>query len=271
MKLYAISDLHLSNPANRQALDELPAYPNDWLILGGDICESTEQLDDALALLSRRFARLLWVPGNHELWTLPQTVASARGERKYQALVDVCHRYDVITPEDSYPIWPGEGPRCVIAPLFLLYDYSFRPDHVPAQQVLAWAEEAGIMCADEIFLHPDPYPTRQAWCAARCAYSEARLSQIPEELPVIMVNHYPLRQDLVRIPRIPRFSPWCGTRHTENWHRRFRVLAAISGHLHVRGTQWRDGVRFEEVSLGYPRDWDAHCGIAAYLRQILPQ
>ena len=30
-----------------------------------------------------------------------------------------------------------------------------------------------------------------------------------------------------------------------------------------------DGVRFEEVSLGYPRQWSAARGITSYLRQIL--
>jgi hypothetical protein len=31
-----------------------------------------------------------------------------------------------------------------------------------------------------------------------------------------------------------------------------------------------DGIRFEEVSLGYPRQWQPALGLAAYLRQILP-
>jgi hypothetical protein len=35
MKLYSISDLHLAQPTNRQALEALPAYPEDWLILAG--------------------------------------------------------------------------------------------------------------------------------------------------------------------------------------------------------------------------------------------
>jgi hypothetical protein len=44
----------------------------------------------------------------------------------------------------------------------------------------------------------------------------------------------------------------------------------VSGHLHVRSTRWIEGVRFEEVSLGYPRHWQPDLGAAAYLRQILP-
>jgi hypothetical protein len=40
--------------------------------------------------------------------------------------------------------------------------------------------------------------------------------------------------------------------------------------MHMRGTQYRDGVRFEEVSFGYPRDWNNARGLAHYLRQIFP-
>jgi hypothetical protein len=69
---------------------------------------------------------------------------------------------------------------------------------------------------------------------------------------------------------VPRFSLWCGTRRTEAWGRRFRARAVVSGHLHLRTTLWRHGVRYEEVSLGYPRDWRRERGIAAYLREILP-
>ncbi len=72
------------------------------------------------------------------------------------------------------------------------------------------------------------------------------------------------------MPSIPSFSIWCGTRRTHDWHTRFPVKAVVYGHLHVRGTDWIDGVRSEEVSLGYPRDWDASLGMAGYLRQILP-
>ena len=71
----------------------------------------------------------------------------------------------------------------------------------------------------------------------------------------MLISHWPLRRDVVHIPRIPRFSPWCGTVLTEDWHLRFRAAAVVNGHLHVPGTQWRDGVPFSEVSLGYPQQW----------------
>lgn len=270
MKLYAISDLHVGHELNLRALQALPRYPGDWLIVGGDVGESEAQLGTTLRLLCERFQKVFWVPGNHELWTLPSDPGALRGEVKYHRLVSLCRSLGVLTPEDPYLLWPGEGPPCVIAPLFLLYDYSFRPDDVPEEHALAWAEEHGLVCMDEALLHPDPYPSRQAWCAARCAEAERRLSAIPKEQQTILINHFPLRRDQAILPAIPRFSIWCGTRRTEDWHTRFRARVVVSGHLHIRRTRWRDGVRFEEVSLGYPRHWAQERGVASYLREILP-
>lgn len=270
MKLYAISDLHLANYANQQALTLLPRYPKDWLIVAGDVGETEAQLRFALASLTSRFAQVIWVPGNHELWTVGAEHDALRGEAKYQRLVAVCREYGVLTPEDPFARWPGAGPSCVIAPLFVLYDYTFRPDEVPVEEAVAWAAETDVICSDEYALHPDPYSSRPAWCAARCLYSEQRLQALDPTTPLVLVNHFPLRRDLVRLFRIPRFSIWCGTRRTEDWHTRFPVRVAVSGHLHMRATDYRDGVRFEEVSLGYPRDWRHERGIQGYLREILP-
>jgi hypothetical protein len=79
-----------------------------------------------------------------------------------------------------------------------------------------------------------------------------------------------LRPDLAVLPRIPRFTIWCGTTQTADWHTRFAAEVVVSGHLHMRSTRWRNGVRFEEVSLGYPAQWQPARGADAYLRQILP-
>jgi hypothetical protein len=270
MRLYAIADLHLRYQVTREALAALPAYPDDWLIVAGDVGETEQHLHDALELLSRRFARLLWVPGNHELWTVPARIGEPRGEARYDRFVGICRDYGVLTPEDPFVTWPGEGPPCVLAPLFLLYDYSFRPDDVPPEEAIAWAAQENLLCSDEVLLHADPYRDKPSWCAARCQAAEPRLAAAAAQGPVVLINHYPLRYDLAVLPRIPRFSIWCGTRRTEDWHRRFNAHVVVYGHLHIRGTYDRDGVRFEEVSLGYPQNYDPGRPVASYLRQILP-
>ena len=270
MKLLAISDLHLRYEVTRKALEDLPPHPEDWLIVAGDVGETEQHLRFAWAVLKHRFARIFWVPGNHDLWTAPPHPAEPRGQEKYDRMVAICRDFGVLTPEDPYIEWPGPGPRALIAPLFLLYDYTFRPDSVPVEEAIQWAAEENILCSDEVLLHPDPYPSRQAWCAARVAATEPRLAAAAAQAPLVLINHWPLKRDLAVLPRVPRFSIWCGTQRTEDWHLRFRAQAVIYGHLHIRATKHRDGVRFEEVSLGYPQDWDARRGIEPYLREILP-
>jgi len=270
VKLYAISDLHVRYPANLQGLRSLPARPQDWLIVAGDVGETVEHLAAALRELVPRFAQVIWVPGNHELWTMPSDKTGPRGEARYQKLVELCRDFGVLTPEDPYPVWQGEGGPCVIAPLFLLYDYSFHPDDVRDEDAINWALEERILCTDEALLHPDPHPSRQAWCAARVAQTEARLQALPEGTSTVLVNHWPLRRELAVLPAIPRFSIWCGTRRTEDWHVRFRAKAVVYGHLHIRRTRVIDGVRFEEVSLGNPGQWNAERGVEGHLREILP-
>jgi 3',5'-cyclic AMP phosphodiesterase CpdA len=266
-RLLAVSDLHVRQEQNRRFVEEMAASPEDWLILGGDVGESASDLRFVLETLSPRFARTVWVPGNHELWTVEEN--GPRGEERYRGLVDVCRAFGTLTPEDPYERWPGDGPPLVIAPLFLLYDYSFRPDDVAADEAIEWAAAERIVCSDEYVLHPDPHPSRAAWCEARCRLTEARLAALPEDVGTILVNHFPLRREHALLPRIPRFSIWCGTRRTEDWHVRFRARAVVFGHLHIRQKRIVDGVPFHEVSLGYRRQWDtAHP--ERYVHQIWP-
>lgn len=269
MKLYAISDLHLGFQANQRALLELRSRPSDWLVLAGDVGETTAHLDLAFNVLKPRFAKLVWVPGNHELWTTSGSPEATRGRSRYDELVELCRSHGVLTPEDPYPIVTIAGKQIRIAPLFLLYDYSFRPRGIPLERALDWAAEEGLECADEILLHSDPYPDRADWCRARCEMTEQRLKAFRNDLPTVLINHFPLREDLAILPRIPRFSIWCGTRRTEDWHIRFNAAVVVSGHLHIRSTSYRDGVRFEEVSLGYPPQWLGSVAPNDCVREIL--
>jgi 3',5'-cyclic AMP phosphodiesterase CpdA len=271
-RLFAVSDLHLGYQANREIVDGIrPQSPGDWLLIAGDVSERVSDLEWVLRLLTSRFARVVWVPGNHDLWTHNSDPVTLRGEERYLHLVDVCRRAGALTPEDPYEIFAGPDGPALIAPLFLLYDYTFlAPGTHSAAESLAYAYETGIVCADEILLHPDPYPSRAAWCRARVAAAEQRLSACDPSVPLIMVNHYPLVREPTRVLRHPEFAQWCGTEATADWHLRFRTAAVVYGHLHIPRTTWHDGVRFEEVSLGYPREWQARATRRPIPREVLP-
>jgi len=270
--LLAISDLHVAYPENREIVERLrPRSPDDWLLVAGDVGEFMADIEWALRLLSQRFARVVWAPGNHELWTPTKDPVQLRGEQRYQHLVALCRGLGVVTPEDPYPVWRGRDGAVTVAPLFVLYDYSFLPDGVTTkEQALARAYEEGVVCADEFLLHPDPYPSRDEWCRRRVAVTEQRLAERDPTLPTVLVNHFPLVRHPTEVLRYPVFAQWCGTERTADWHLRFDAAAVVYGHLHIPRTTWQDGVRFEEVSVGYPREWRRRETEPGQLRQILP-
>ncbi len=277
-RLTAVSDLHVRYPENRAIVEGLrPGSAADWLIVAGDVAEQPDDVAWALGLLRDRFARVIWVPGNHELWTRGKDPVALRGDARYRHLVDLCRGLDVLTPEDPFPVWEGAGGPAVVAPLFLLYDYTFLPDGVTTpEDGLAVAYAARVVCTDEHLLHPDPHPTRAAWCAERVAESRRRLDALDPDLPTVLVNHWPLTPTPTRVLRHPEFSIWCGTTASADWHVRYRAAAVVYGHLHIPRVIVEDGVRFVEASLGYPREWKARetrfgTTVSALLpRQVLP-
>lgn len=290
-KLYGLSDLHLSHRLNALEWDLLqPKPPGSGLILAGDIGESAIHLIAAFERAKACFTHVFWVPGNHELYSVSSAMAKhpaddLRGEAKYNALVDLAREYGVHTPEDDWMLWQGsDGVGVVIALIFTLYDYSFRPDEVTRARALDWAMEENIWATDEALLHPDPYTSRDEWCATLCDKWELKFAEYAKRYPsskFIIVNHWPLREDLIYIPNVPRFSLWCGTKRTRDWMEIGRfgdgyggAQVVVSGHLHVRRTDVKEGVRYEEVSLGYPRHWekarDSRKGVNEMLREILP-
>ncbi len=271
-RLFAVSDLHVDHAENREFVQGMyPESAADWLIVAGDVGDDHAGIEWALRLLAERYARVIWVPGNHELLTYGDDPLQLRGEDRYRRLVELCGEIGVLTPEDPFPLWQGDGGPALLVPLFLLYDYSFgRNVGATRAEALRRAQDAGVVCVDEYLLHPDPFPSREAWCASRVAASERRLEQIDRDLPTVLINHFPLIVEPTRVLRHPEFAQWCGTDATADWHVRFRAIAAVYGHLHIPRTTWHDGVRFEEVSLGYPRErarWD---GWKAAPREILP-
>ncbi|MFJ9906872.1 metallophosphoesterase family protein [Streptomyces sp. NPDC101152] len=272
-QLLAISDLHIGYPENRALVEEMrPGTNEDWLLVAGDVAETVADVRWALKTLASRFAKVVWTPGNHELWTHPKDPVTLRGVARYEHLVEMCRDLGVTTPEDPYPVWDGFGGPVAVAPLFLLYDYSFLPAGCTTKaQGLAYAHGTEIVCNDEFLLHPDPYPTREAWCRARVAETERRLDALPSDLPTVLVNHYPLDRHPCDVLWHPEFAMWCGTELTADWHRRHRVETMVYGHLHIPRTTWHEGVRFEEVSVGYPREWRKRPEPPGRLRRILPR
>ncbi|NUS45908.1 MAG: metallophosphoesterase [Mycobacteriaceae bacterium] len=268
----AISDIHVGHKGNKPVVERLePGSPEDWLIVAGDVAERSDDIRWSLELLRSKFAKVIWVPGNHELWTTVKDPVQMHGVPRYEYLVSLCRELDVVTPEDPFPVWQGEGGPVTLAPLFVLYDYSWLPDGASTTaEGLAIARDRNVVATDEFLLSPTPYLSRDAWCRARVEYSRRRLDALPAGDPVVLINHFPLLRKPTDVLMYPEFALWCGTELTADWHTRYNTVCAVYGHLHIPRTQTYDGVRFEEVSIGYPREWERRGLPDNPLRQILP-
>ncbi len=208
-RLLAISDLHVAYPENRELIENLrPETDGDWLLLAGDVGEILADIEWALRTLSSRFSTVVWAPGNHELWTHPEDPVQLRGAARYEHLVATCRGLGVATPEDPYPVWDGpEGP-VTVAPLFLLYDYSFLPEGARTkEESLAIAYDSGVVCTDEMLLHPDPYPSREAWCRDRVALTERRLAELRPGPPARPGEPLAAHPRAHQRPALPASSP----------------------------------------------------------------
>ena len=135
-------------------------------------------------------------------------------------------------------MWRGRSGSVTIAPLFLLYDYTFRTNSLETKERSpAGARESGV-------------------------YSDESI--------LIMVNHFPVIREPAQLLRYPEFALWYGTDRTADWRRRFHASVVVYGHLHISRTAWYNGVRFEEVSIGYPQERRLPGFLSIEFRQVLP-
>lgn len=270
--LLAVSDLHVGSRANRAVVDAhaVPSSPDDWLLVAGDVGDTFADVEWVLSLLTSRFARVVWAPGNHELWRTRRDPAEPRGEARYRELVAVCRRLSVDSPEDVYPRWPDDHGALVVVPLFLLYDYTFGTAGGRRAEALRAGRAAGVVCADELLLSAEPYDDVAQWCRARVRATERRLDGLTGQGRTVLVNHFPLVEQPTLDLRNPKFSAWCGTTATADWPQRYNAAVVVYGHLHIPRTTWHAGIRHEEVSLGYPQEWARRAGDSPLLRQVWP-
>ena len=244
--LWAVSDLHVGARGNRELVVDLvrPRNPGDWLIVAGDVAEDLDVVVDVLGELRQRFAKVIYAPGNHELYA--RAGHGPVGKARYEELIRRCRRIGIYTPEDPYQQFAGH----TIVPLFTLYDHSWRDLTATPEEAIDEAKAQGLVLSDYYMIRP--FVDIPQWCRERLAYSVRRLGQVTG--PTVLVNHWPLAQDSLRRVRYPEIGLFSGTRHTQQWAKRYRAATVIHGHLHIPLGIEVDGVPHVEVSLGYPRE-----------------
>jgi Icc-related predicted phosphoesterase len=245
MRVFALSDIHIDFAVNARWIDNLSAadYTADVLILAGDVTDILKSLEWCLGLLAARFRKVLFVPGNHDLWVTrdPQEKTSLQKFDQIAAVADS-------TGVAMSPLhWDGLS----IYPLLGWYDYSF-------------GEPSGLLKAAWMDYRACRWPSgfdERRITEHFAALNEAHILRsgcAPTDhsnQTVITFSHFLPRKDIIPPSRrVPPglLDPVLGSAGLDHQLRRCRPKLHVFGHSHVNRSLTIDGVTYINNAFGYP-------------------
>ncbi len=239
MRVLAISDLHVDYEENARWLSNLSRqdYRDDVLILAGDVSDSVAAMEWSFAALALRFAKVVFVPGNHDLW-LSRHPEHATSFDKLERIRVLARQYDVAME-------PYHAGAVSVVPLFGWYDYSFG---VPTPELReAWADyracrwPAGLdepgVTAHFTYLNEPVLGTRNETIIS-FSHFLPRIDVMPDTVPIDKRMIYPV----------------LGTSRLERQIRQLRSSVHVYGHSHVNQQVTIDGVWYVNSAFGYPSE-----------------
>ncbi|MCX7921660.1 MAG: metallophosphoesterase [Clostridia bacterium] len=236
MRIFAISDIHTDFEANWRWLDGLSKedYKNDILILAGDVTDKLTLLEKTFLSLQSRFMKVVFVPGNHDLWVFRSKVADSLV--KFQMVKDLAQNCGILMEPFNYN-------TISVIPLYGWYDYSFGNPSSEIQNI--WADYMACRW-------PRNYDEKTI-TAHFTSMNEAALT-IKNDI-VISFSHFVPRIDLMPgfIPPDKRvLYPVLGSYFIEKQIRSLKPQIHVYGHSHVNNSVVKDGIQYINNAFGYP-------------------
>ncbi len=239
MRIFVGSDFHVDHKENLLWFEQLSKtdFKNDLLILVGDVANDIPLFTHVMSLLADRFFKVLYVPGNHDVW-----VKRSGGGSSFDKLADI----KAICSGLNIGMEPYAQGKTLIVPLNGWYDYSFG---LPGETL------------------------RAAWMDyRRCdweGHSEAQVSAFFDDtniLPdttgfksIISFSHFLPRIDLMpaRMPQKYHFLyPVLGSDKLEARIRALGSTLHFYGHSHLNRQVVKEGVTYINNAFGYPSERD---------------
>jgi len=239
MRIFALSDIHVDYDENARWIANLSLadYQDDVLILAGDVTDAQRLLEWCLSTLATRFKKVLFVPGNHELWVIRED----QEKNSLQKFDDVCA---VVESSGASMQAFREGGVSII-PLLTWYDYSFGD---PSEELRSiWMDYRACRW-------PAGF-TEKDIAAYFAAFNDKQVS-VPGE-KVITYSHFLPRIDLMPgfIPSTRRLLyPILGSAQLDGQLRKLNATIHIYGHSHVNRQVQIDGVLYINNAFGYPSE-----------------
>jgi predicted phosphodiesterase len=239
VRIFAVSDVHADFEPNARWLRGLSLHDHqrDVLILAGDVTDSLPLLAWCLELVARRFHKVLFVPGNHELWTLRDRPRIGSFE-KFERIREVVR-------DSGASMETFRTSQLAIVPLLAWYDYSFG---TPSRELKeAWMD-----------FHACRWPAE--WDAPEITARFLTLNEsalTAAHTNVISFSHFLPRSELV--PRrgaaqAVDLSPVLGAAQLDRQVRRLGSILHVYGHSHVNRRLEIDAVTYVNNAFGYPHE-----------------
>ncbi len=264
MRVFALSDTHMDYPDNRRWVDNLSAfeYKQDALLLAGDLTHDPDRLEESLSRFLLKFARVFFVPGNHELWTLKSNCRDSL--EKFHQVMEICKQLGVRTAPERLGL--GSGAVWVV-PLFSWYE---KPEEGEGSLFVNKKGEDPTLQAwsDNYFIKWPPFPEGQNAAGYFLSLNQPHVTR-NYDAPVISLSHFlprkelmfPSKAELERRAGTPldsnqsfNFSRVAGTAHLDRQIRLIGSRLHVYGHQHRNRTCLIEGVTYVSHCLGYAHE-----------------
>jgi predicted phosphodiesterase len=249
MRVFAISDIHIDYYANSKWVANLSTtdYRDDVLILAGDVTDERKLLEWCLGTLAKLFKKVLFVPGNHDLWVIRDGAQKTSLEKFDEVRA--------VAESSGASMRPFVAPGLAIVPLLGWYDYSFG---APSDDLKAvWMDYRACR-----------WPAGYSDLDVAAHFASLNDAQPrPRNETVITYSHFLPRIDVMpsSIPSAGRLLyPILGSLEIERQLRALGSSMHVYGHSHVNRRVTLDGVTYVNNAFGYPSEaWMTAKGLLA--------
>ena len=240
MRVFALSDIHLDYDVNVRWLSGLSEsdYRDDVLVLAGDVSDSRQLLEQCFKILTSRFKRVLYLPGNHDLWVFRSKIKETSFE-KYDFIREMAKGFDV-------SMETFHSGRLSIVPLLGWYDYSFGQPSSELRDI--WMDYRACAWPDNFNA---PKITRYF-----ADQNEHAVETTSNDI-IISFSHFLPRIDLIPsyVPASTKvLFPVLGSTLLEKQIRRLNSAIHIYGHSHLNQRVVLEGISYINNALGYPTE-----------------
>jgi len=167
-------------------------YIDDVLIIAGDVSDSLERLETLLTAMTKKFYKVLFTVGNHELWLRKSGCADSL--EKFQTVIKLCETLGVHTQAYQYE---GRSSSVWLVPLFSWYQL---PENGQDTLFIPKTGEDWARCGwmDNVLCRWPDYFTEQLISPADYFLSlNQSVLSANYDAPIISFSHFLPRRELI--------------------------------------------------------------------------